>query len=332
MIRLLAILVGFLALLRVTLGEVPQPKLALAAESGSTFFDPVFVGFEERCTALVGKENCMMLSGKGFRENGTASDCVDPYEIFVPQLMEWGADAIALKPCGDDVNFSSRILDKYAGAPPYRVPLVYFDSDRPDDPSPQRIAYVGTDQVFMGRTMARLTKQLNPVGGTYALVCDQKTERASSFIEEITRDNNRTDRPHWYQVPQYVDRDTSVQPSVDGYMAQMQAYAKQNPTAMLFFCRTPMSHPNWTDFVTEHRSRNITYIGTDGSDFQLDYLHRRFVDGLIGQLPFGTYACLVYTSSPKALPSHSAYPFSCFLRIWLISRGDHVQFHYTGQS
>jgi hypothetical protein len=50
--------------------------------------------------------------------------------------------------------------------------------------------------------------------------------------------------------------------------------------------------------VLQHRHRNITYIGADGSDFQLAYLDRRYVDGLVGQLPwYDTCVCVCVYSS-----------------------------------
>jgi len=48
-----------------------------------------------------------------------------------------------------------------------------------------------------------------------------------------------------------------------------------------------MRHENWTIFVDQYvRANNITLIGVDGADYQLDYLHRRYVDGLVGQMPY----------------------------------------------
>jgi len=59
-----------------------------------------------------------------------------------------------------------------------------------------------------------------------------------------------------------------------------------NPTAMATMYQTPMRSPNWTDFIDYNRHRNITIVGTDGSPYQIDYLNRRYVDGLVGQLPY----------------------------------------------
>ena len=44
--------------------------------------------------------------------------------------------------------------------------------------------------------------------------------------------------------------------------------------------------PHYEHFVnTIARPHKIALIGTDGDDFQLDYLARRMVEGLVGQLP-----------------------------------------------
>ena len=70
--------------------------------------------------------------------------------------------------------------------------------------------------------------------------------------------------------------------TADEYYEQMQNYSLLNPTAIVTLQQTPMRHPNWTTLVKEHRHRNITLIGTDAADFQLDYLERGYVNGLVG--------------------------------------------------
>lgn len=42
----------------------------------------------------------------------------------------------------------------------------------------------------------------------------------------------------------------------------------------------------WPELIAEHKHRNITYVGVDADDYQLDYLNRKLVNGLVGQLPF----------------------------------------------
>jgi hypothetical protein len=50
--------------------------------------------------------------------------------------------------------------------------------------------------------------------------------------------------------------------------------------------QTPMRVTPWPAFIAEHKQRNITFVGVDADDYQLDYLNRKLVNGLVGQLPF----------------------------------------------
>lgn len=75
-------------------------------------------------------------------------------------------------------------------------------------------------------------------------------------------------------------------------METMNRIASHNPTAFVFFYQTPLRHPNYTQFVDNHRWRNITYIGTDGNGDELDYMVRKYINGLVGELTYdmGAYA------------------------------------------
>jgi 7 transmembrane sweet-taste receptor of 3 GCPR len=107
-------------------------------------------------------------------------------------------------------------------------------------------------------------------------------ERDLGFRDEIFKYNNHTNRPHWHEI---LDNLTAL--GIDtNYMATMEHYATYNPTAMMIMVQSPMRDPNWTQFVDNNRFRNMTIIGTDGSDYQLAYLNQRYVDGLVGQLPY----------------------------------------------
>ena len=134
--------------------------------------------------------------------------------------------------------------------------------------------------LFLGRSLARLLRQLRPEGGTHAVIAP-KAERTEALADEIEEDNDRPDRGHWHEAAECVEC-----PGDGDHIAQMDGCAAQNVTAMIIMRQTPMRHENWTQMVDRHRHRNITYVGTDGADYQLAYLDRRCVDGLVGQLPF----------------------------------------------
>ena len=86
---------------------------------------------------------------------------------------------------------------------------------------------------------------------------------------------------------------------------------------------------NWTKFVDENRFRDMTIVASDGSDYQIDYLNRRYVDGLVGQLPYdfgGVSAELLYQlkmrvpcpstfTGQTSFPTPS-FPSSCPMATW----------------
>jgi ABC-type sugar transport system substrate-binding protein len=231
----------------------------------SAFFEPVLEGWEQKCKDL-GATCHSRVPG-----NGT---CASTRIDIVREFISMNIKGIAMEPCGD-VNLLKPIIQEAFEA---GVPIVTFDADVPNS---IRAAYIGTDNAFLGRTLARLLRQLRPDGGTYAIV-SPKADRLESFTKEIMRCNGRDDRPHWNEV----ERNFSLEGIESDFMEQMDSYALLNPSAVITMTQTPMRHPNWTDFVDANRHRNITYIGTDAADYQLSYLNRRYVDGLVGQLPY----------------------------------------------
>ena len=247
---------------------VDPASLTFAAFSGSSpFFEPVYHGWNDTCAKL--GVNCIYRTEN---KNYRATDAVKDF-------VAMGVDGIALKASGD----RDLLREMMANATNlHGIPIATFDEDVENS---TRSVYVGTDNEFMGSTMARMLKQLRPEGGTFVII-GNKDDRDPGFIEEITNNNDRDDRPHWYQIDDHenIPYEGGGAP---GFAAQIHGYVgKHSPTAFVIMRQTPMRFENWTGLVEQYRDRNITYIGTDGSDYQLDYLSRRYVDGLIGQLPY----------------------------------------------
>lgn len=254
-------------LISITTSSFVQSTTLGLINGGSTFFDDVASGWNDKCEQL--GITCLVRSTAGF-----ADGCQARLD-FAKEFKELGVDGVGYKGCRDDQGPVDLLTD--AG-----IPVVTFDNDYPES---DRIAYVGTDNVFLGRTLARLLRQLRPEGGTYVLI-SYKDERVTAFVEEITRYNGVSGFGHWYGLPGNYENLANDTNYVEDWVDYMDEWAEYNPTAMVIFTQTPMRHANWTQFIERNRPRNITFIGTDGSDYQLDYLSRRFVDGLVGQLPY----------------------------------------------
>jgi len=208
--------------------------------------------------------------------NGTVLECQEVRRIILQEYIEMGVDAIAMKPCQEFAY--EEIGEVFQEAEDAGIPVVTFDSDIENV---TRVANVGTNNTFLGRTLAGLLRQLRPEGGTFALV-GLKEPRTVGFRESITKYNGRKGWAQWHPVPgEWLEK-----PPDGDYINLMEQYAQLNPTAMVCIVQSPMRDPRWPEFVKKYRHKNITFIGTDGDDYQIEYLNRGLVDGLVGQVSF----------------------------------------------
>jgi DNA-binding LacI/PurR family transcriptional regulator len=220
---------------RVLSADDDDPSLTFfLINGGSSFFDPVASAWDKQCADL----GVTCIHGVQLEDE---HNCVYRLRAVREAVQNQTIDGLILKPCGEadeDLALIRQVNDEWG------IPVVTFDSDRPDAP---RIANVGTDNAFFGRTMARLLRQLRPEGGSFAVV-GPKEGRYESFVEEITKDNDRDDRAQWVEA---IEPRFDV--GVDGYYQLMEEYALLNPSALVTMTQSPMRHPNWTDFVDKVR-------------------------------------------------------------------------------
>lgn len=255
----------------VTVSALEQPSKRLKfgmISGGSSFFKPIGEGWMKACAKL--GVDCEYEAHNSTLFPELEGECA----FRILQAEKWIAekfDGIAFKGCGNWTLMTqvvNNIIDN-------GIPVVTFDHDVDNT---TRTAYIGTDQVFMGQTQARLLRQLRPEGGKYAVIC-RKDGRYEGFLQEIARYNGNKDTPTWHPAFEF-ERDGT------NYTQEYQTAIEYGTNAFIFQCQTPMRDENWTHFAAEMRQKNITLIGVDGAEWQIDYLNKRNVDGLIGQLPF----------------------------------------------
>jgi len=267
--------------------NVNEISLALLVGS-SDFFLPIIRGFNETCQE---QQEELQLQGRNLPNNSIrlschvrpfAGNCEERFTLLrsiVNDFSQSGLSGLAVNTRCTEPDFveylRSLTMSSTTSSP---MSLVSYQKDLPTETG--RVAYVGTEGEQMGRTLARLLRQLHPEGGTCAVVAPRREDTTNAFLAEIFKHNHLPGRSHWDLVAPLQNA------TDDEYHEQMQNYSLLNPTAIVTLQQTPMRHPNWTNLVKEHRHRNITYIGTDAADFQLDYLERGYVDGLVGQMPY----------------------------------------------
>lgn len=236
--------------------------------TGSPVFEPIRLGWDKGCREY--GVTCYYVVSNG-------SECLEPRTTLLREYIEMGLDGIALKPCDEPV-----IRDLFAEASAAGIPVITYDSDVMNS---TRDAFIGTDNYFVGNTLARLLRQLRPEGGTFCFVGD-KEGRNAGFRDVITKYNNRsTSMGKWYEVPPATNA-ADLQADAD-WIGLMEHCASHNPTGIVVLYQSPMRNATaWEEFVVANQWRKITYIGVDAADYQLDLLNRRLVDGLVGQLPY----------------------------------------------
>lgn len=205
-----------LFVLFLTAGSASGTKLGII-NGGSSFFEPVGLGWNDTCKVL-GIECTyeILLSYPGVTEK---ERCVN----HLITVASSGIDGLALgigSNCNPDIlRETVRQITETMG-----IPVVTFDRDIENS---TRSAYVGTDNRMMGRSMARLLKQLRPEGGKVVLIAggQSQLEREEGFVEEITKDNDRDDRAHWFRI--LDDSIARPQDSAEGFIGEMDLVSLQ---------------------------------------------------------------------------------------------------------
>ena len=173
------------------------------------------------------------------------------------------------------------------------IPIVTFDSDAPDS---MRSYYIGTDNTFFGRQMARQMESLNPAGGTYGIIAGESTNlqaRANGIIQELF-DQTANSHTTWEPLE---GSPFDAQNNLTLALEKMEDWATENPTVLVSVTGLPMriieadddsgqSYAPWQGFVDGNKHRNITLLCADATDHQITFLKYDYIDGLAGQLPY----------------------------------------------
>eukprot|EP00339_Tiarina_fusa_P029647 CAMPEP_0117073674 /NCGR_PEP_ID=MMETSP0472-20121206/51879_1 /TAXON_ID=693140 ORGANISM="Tiarina fusus, Strain LIS" /NCGR_SAMPLE_ID=MMETSP0472 /ASSEMBLY_ACC=CAM_ASM_000603 /LENGTH=761 /DNA_ID=CAMNT_0004798329 /DNA_START=89 /DNA_END=2374 /DNA_ORIENTATION=+ len=172
------------------------------------------------------------------------------------------------------------------------IPVVTFDSDAPDS---SRIAYVGTDNRFLGTTLAKVAKQISPEGGYFATLASDDSpnmnERIKGFQDEMFAENTGDDDDDDKDDANIVWTELSDSPGifnrdVDVAIDMMEEYAQKDATVIVSVNGGPMWSDFYADFYNRNRRKNITLVFGDDFPLQIDYLSRGYVLGLVGQMPY----------------------------------------------
>ena len=169
-------------LLALKVPEADMLRLGMI-NGGSDFFIPIADGFVKKADLLGHETIVVRAPDKTGPDDSCGCQCV--LTPLIEEMFEAGVDGLALRPCengkrnGLNMTLEESMEAYYAAQRKFAEqgkPIIFFDQDYPDNP--YRTAYVGTDDTFLGETMARTLRQLVPQGGTYGIL-GQKFARVS---------------------------------------------------------------------------------------------------------------------------------------------------------
>lgn len=266
----------------------------LAAVAGYTFAvvpktteNPFFLmaqsGCEDYCSFQFNNCTCLYGGTAATDDNQNPDPDGSLQAKYVQKLVDsQSVDGLAISVKNSDLMVP--IIDEASKT----IPVLTFDSDAPES---SRISYIGTDNYFMGQTLANVAKQVTPTGGTFVVISPDDSspnivDRGQGFRDEMEEPSSQGTWTELVGSPVVYNRD------LDNAFSLMEVYAQQNPTVMVFTSGGPFFHDNYDDFYRRHRNRNITIVSADDFDAQLHRLSKGYVHGLVGQTPF-EMGCLV---------------------------------------
>lgn len=205
----------------------------------------------------------------------TAEVVPERQATFIAELLANGTIFDGLAISVEKVDLVSPLIDQAVQA---GIPVVTFDSDAPDS---SRSLYVGTDNAFFGKQIAKVLKQLKPNGGTVGVISTglaNVKERENAFRKELLQNSNGV----WKEVEKSPSNSGSDAEAVN----DTEAFAQLDSTAIALMLESPMRTQQWEPLVQKYRENDIVYVSGDASVNQLDMLSRRKCHGLVGQLPY----------------------------------------------
>lgn len=158
------------------------------------------------------------------------------------------------------------------------IPIITFDSDAADS---DRTSYIGTDNTFLGESMAKVAIQIQPTGGKYAVMIANESpnmvQRAEGFIQYMEFKNKDS-------IWEYVGT-ANYDRSLDVAVAQVKQLAAQNVT-MLGAVGSGIMWSDQYEATYNEIGEHMTIIAADDLPLQIDFLSRGKVQGLVGQMPY----------------------------------------------
>lgn len=205
--------------------------------------------------------------------------------------IDQGVDGIGLAPMKIDQILGSDLLAAMQEA---GIPLVLFESDFPEDHHDKREGFVGTNAIQMGQALGDLVKELQPEGGTIALMANTPGHASialrmqgirpalsgdDSFDGKLAGEGGWTEheRTPWFSEDKY-----------DLALRQMEQSLKDDATDVFLSAGWwPQMSENYRNVVSQYQDKlakgEKLVVSGDASEYQLGHLAMGLSNGNVSQ-------------------------------------------------
>lgn len=162
------------------------------------------------------------------------------------------------------------------------IHVVTFDTDAPGS---RRLAYIGTDNVGMGRELGHVLLQINSDGGKYGMV----GTNGANILERYAGVREALAQSKWTEVP---DSPKDCGGNNTLAVQQMFELAEAHPDigAIIPVGAWPMNeNVTWQGFVDEHP--NVLTVVGDSLQGQLDLMNQGYANALVGMFLLLSQSC-----------------------------------------
>jgi ribose transport system substrate-binding protein len=198
----------------------------------------------------------------------------------VQDLVTRGISGIAISVA--DEGSMTRVIDRARAA---GIPVITFDADAP---SSKRQAYVGTDNLALGKSLGEQLLKAHPTPGTYAMISGGPA--AENLAQRVKGVRDVLSAKGWKEVggsPTFCNDDSALG------MQQMTDLATGHPglSAIVAVGGWPLFTQNaYESFYNKHKaaidSGKLTIVSADTLPAELAELKAGEVSALVGQQPY----------------------------------------------
>lgn len=242
------------------------------------FFHYARDGCEDMAEIISSKRNvtveCVFIGPDTNNEGDVTTQLqIDLLDQIIQNKSSWDGVSIS-------VNDADKLTPKINETVANGIPVITFDSDAPHS---ARLESIETDNDELGRMLAKVLLQINPMGGRYSVISAKASLNIQRREHSVLKRLNELDS-RW-KLNKVYNGEGSDAMSLEQMYISMEEFRDQE--AIISLGGWPMFNGSaWSRFARQYPTSNLTTVVADAVEQQLKAIQSLQVSGLVGQVPY----------------------------------------------